>query len=845
MAKKKIVKLTAEEIQALENGPMPELDDLNDRFHRSMDEVNKTHLIQVNVAQAAEEYACLFGANKNIYRVTPSIIDGCRPGKRRMLYMWWLRNKKPTNTNAETMRRLTSVKGFTKVNNVMADTVKIHPHGDTGVYTTIVNEGQKFRNNVLIMNTQGNFGNVSGDEASAQRYIEVGMNEYVVDCFFSDFEDYCVPMKLTYDESMFEPEYLPAKYPHVLFNPQLSGIGYGFISNIVPFNVTEVLEATIKLMKNPDAKIMLIPDFQSGVDIVDNGEFKDINKTGKGKLKVQGSYTIDHITNTIVITSLPLDVYADPWISSVVPLCDKGGIFEKVIKDIRNNSDENNVKITLVLAKDANPEEVMDYLLKKTKLRDTHSVKIAVMEEYNAYETGIKELLLDWIEYRKDAVLSMFNNRYVKTLERQHMNDILIKMSSEKNRADTMKIAGTSKNRQENIQILMDKYKMTSLQAKTVVEMKIYQFNEDKHQEYKELKKKYKEDIAYIEGILDSEELLDQYIIDQLKEGIAKYGHPRHSRVISYDNKESEVKDTMHLVGISQNGYIKKIKYKEGTPIGSVGEDTRNLTVFTIGNRESIFVIDETGMINRIAISSIPNMKPSDPGILLSRFFKVTGKVITVLPCPSKERAIGMTNASYLMVTEEGYGKRVSYEDVKVKDGSSISIISLNPGDKLAKVILLPTSDLDVVICTNMGNGIRLPISDIKEVGRNAKGSRLIETKVEEDVTGLCAINPAIKHLLYITSSGKMKLTELKYFPVSQRRSASISLISLDSNEQLIGVASAKKSDMVKLYGKKGADSYDLVSVGDVPVRARASKGERILKLQRGELITGFKLFNN
>ena len=501
MAKKKNGQYSKEEVHKLEIQESKEPLRVDGDFHKMMNEVSKHRLIKVNVALAAEEYACIFGANKNLYRVVPSMQDGLRPGKRRMLYSWWNALKRPT--------KFSDIKEKSKkVNDIMSSSTVIHPHGDTAIYETIVNEGQIFRNNATLIRRQGNYGNVSGQEAGAPRYIEMYMTEYLFDCFFDGFKDYCIPMKETYNGEDIEPEYFPAKYPHALFNPQFSGIGYGLASNIPPFNVTEVLEACIKLIKNPNAKIMLIPDFKNGCDVIDTGEFKAINETGEGKVMVQASYTIDPIQNIIRITSLPLNVFVKPWIEKVVPLCQKGGPLDKKIIDIRNNSTEGDVKLTLVLAKDANPDDVMDYLLKKTSLRMTHSVNLRMIDDYKDFTYGVKSYLKTWLMFRRDSIRYMFNSKLVKTLEREHMLDVLLMVFNGKNAEETLKINRTAKNRADANKKLMERYKITSLQANTITEMHMYQFNEDTYARFKDEKEKLKQDEKTIMEIISDDKAL-------------------------------------------------------------------------------------------------------------------------------------------------------------------------------------------------------------------------------------------------------------------------------------------------------------------------------------------------
>lgn len=841
MAKKRGTEIDKSTIDANENVEKI-LSTNSEMFHKLMDKVNKDRVATINIAIAAEEFACIYGANKNLYRILPSLQDGLRPGKRRTLYALWKASGEPQNTKPETLsamkrntHKLTSIIG-----KAMGD---YHPHGDTSIAETLCGEGQSFRNNINTIGTQGAYGSINGERHAAPRYLETYVPEYLIDCFFDDFDSYCVPMKPTYDGRRLEPEYLPAKYPHVLFNPQFSGIGIGLASNIPPFNIQEVLEATIKLIKNPDAKIMLIPDFKFGVDVVDTGMFKQINKTGEGSLTVQGRYIVDGVKNTITVKSLPLNVYGKNWIAKIVQAFKKGGVLEGKVVNVDNYSDDEQINIIITLTPDTNPDEVVKWLTEKSGMKTTHAVSLHVVDNYVPYVYGVKSLLKEWIKFRRDCLRSMCNYKLVRIMEKDHVTDALLMLSSSKERAEkAMQIARESVNKEENAERLMKEFHISSLQADRIAEMRLTQFNKDRTKEYKAAKKEYAEEIKRLTGILQDDSLIDDLMIEQLEEGIKKYGSPRRSRVIRLD-EELEIPDTLHLVGISKSGYIKKLKFKAGRPIGEVGKDNRNVTILKAGNRESIYVISSDGTISQIPISSIPDMKDDDIGVEVKRYFGGSGEIVTVLKAPNKKEELTTAELELLVVTKNGFAKRVKLADLKLREGKEQKILNLNDGDALSKVIAVTDNRLDVVVCTSLGNGIRLPIDSIKAASKTAKGQRIITMVTEEDVTDLSIIDPSIKHLLYITSSGKMKLTELKYFPQADRGSKTISLISLDSTERLIGVISAKKTDMIKLYGKKGGDNYDPIGVSEVPVRSRVSKGERIIKTLRSDVIVGFKLF--
>ena len=754
-----------------------------------------------------------------------------------MFYAWWENAGKPTNTKKETLNRLK----FQKVHNIASWSMVYHPHSVDSNEEIIANEGQDWNNNVLTVVPQGNFGSIRGDRPASGRYIEAKMSEYLIDCFFDDFYKYSIPMKESYDGERIEPEFLPAKYPHALFNPQLSGIGYGLASNIISFNVAEVLRATIKLIKDPHAKIMLVPDIPTGAEIVDTGLFKEINKTGVGKITMRASAEINHNKNIINITSLPLQMSSMQVIKKIIEKKKKNE-FQEII-DILDYTKLGKTDIRIILKNDANPDKVLKKLYEKgTGLKDTFPVCIKLIDDYREFDYGIKSFLKEWIEYRRDVVRSMFSNNLIQTMEKQHMNEVLLFVFNEDNAEKTLKICKKSSSRKETIEKLQSKYGITSLQASTIADMRLYNFNKDSYQRYKEEKKILKDEVDKIMTILDNENLIDEFIIDQLESGIKKYGQPRRSKIVKEDSELDieQIPDTEHLIAITENGIIKKINLDKFNTIGVVGKKSDNFSIIRINNREDILIIDSTGEGIRIPVSSLPDMDINDTGVELSRYFKCSGKIISML----KLQDIDMLDDKFLtiiLVTKYGFCKRIKIKEFKGITGSRNSI-TLNDGDEVVSALFAMEDDSsDIIIYTNKGYGIRIPINDIKIYGKAAKGSRQIQLKENEFVINSNVIDPLRKTLFYITSAGRMKITQEKYFPRMKKTDEPLQLITLENNETLLYILSVShKKDTVRVYFKnKEPVEYKL---SNLKLTTRIAKGEKVLKVPKGESVVSVKI---
>lgn len=776
-------------------------------------------IIEFDIGEAGEEFAKLFGANKNLYRITPSMIDGLKPVQRRILY-----TMRTNDAKGKQLRKAQKIAGDTMG--------RLHPHGDGSIEGAIGSMAQPWNWNCPMIEGKGNFGSIRGDEVAALRYIEAKLSDFAIDCYFSDFEMSNVPKLLAYTGREYEPAYLPSKYPISLVNPQLSSIGYGLASNITCFNFNEVMKATIKLIKDPKAKVFLVPDSPTGCDVVDNGGFEAINSSGKSKFVLRASYDVDYSENVIRITSLPLQTTAEQVIQKVIELQRKGVIDS--VMDINDYTKKSTVDIHIVLKRDANPDKLIETLMKKdTGLKKTYSCEIRLVDDFKSKIYSPKELLLGWIEYRKDCIRSIYNEKIITAMSEHHMNELYIFITGEENGKKAQTIIRKSKNKEEAKQHLIKEFGITTLQADAVAKLSMYDFTEERRKYFKDRQKILKEEVKRCEAILNDDNAVDKIIEDQLKEGMKKWGCPRKSQVVKDGKGEVKVPNTMHILGISKDGFIKKISSDE-ISIGNVGK-TSNVMATIINNRDNVLVFDSSGMVSRISVSALPDMTFDDIGVEISRYFKVNGEVVSMIrESDVKEHS----DSTIVLVTKKGFGKKTSLSEFKKLKTSTISI-TLDEEDELVSVIPSLDGD-DFIVYTNFGDGIRLSTKDFKSYKKTAKGLSLISLKPNERVVGIDTLYSDRKHLLYITSSGRLKRTDLKYFPVMKRKDDAISLIALERGESLIGVNGVKNGDVLVCYRKKSSPVE--IPIKDIKVTTRIAKAEKMVKTPKGDEVIAYKI---
>lgn len=780
-------------------------------------------MYQKNIADACEEYTKIFGANKNLYRIMCSMQDGLKPVQRRFLYTLY-KGKGRTQ--------------FIKMSKAASDTIAMfHPHGNVAVEDVGAGMASPISNNIATVEGQGNFGSYKAAEASASRYIECRLSKYAHKCFFEDFESSNVDMKLSYTGDDWEPETLPARYPHALFNPQLSGIGYAFASNIMSYNITEVLESTIKLIKNPKEKIYIVPDSPTGADIIDDGQFEQICQTGVGTVTLRGTIEVDEINNTITITSIPLQTTIDGIIRKIVELKEKR-MFDEILRIDDYTKNKTGVKTIIYLDKSANPYKTIDKLYSKnTGLKKTYPVGMKMIDDYKDYDYGVKSFLLAWIEYRRDTVRSSYNTRLVRAMEQQNMNDALILITQGDNYKNTLNLAVKSENRAEFAKALMKEYKIDSQKAETVSQMRVHSFTKESARGYLQKREELINEINMLEKILDDDEEIDKVIIDQLKEGIKMFGFPRKSKIVK-DTDEDNIKDTDHILIISKDGYVKKLNH-DSKVLGQVGAGNEQYMRININNKEDLLVFDSTGMVSKIPVSAIPDMEVKDNGVLLERFFPVHGKIVSALIAPTEvELKKKGKDLFVVFLTKQGFVKKTLLTEFSHINGSMAAIKLPNTDELVATEFAFDNTVKDMVIFTDRGNGIRRDINEFSVMKANARGVRQITMSDDESCVGFDKINPGKKYMFYITSAGRAKITDIKYFPTMKRKDEVLSLINLENKERLVGIHSVSKDDSVMIYKKNS--NPDVIDVKDMPVSTRIAKAEKMIKTPKGDSVIAY-----
>lgn len=756
-----------------------------------------------NIAEYSKELDIIHGVSINTARITPDFIDGLKPVQRRALYIMYLKDK------GKSFRKLASISGDTFG--------RVHPHSPVAIDDAIIGMAQWWNNNIPLINGSGNWGDPTGSEAGASRYIYAKLSDYCQSCFFDDWKDSVVDMTLAYDEETKEPIYLPAKYPNVLLNGTL-GIGFGLSSNIPPYNFREVVEACILLMKNPDAKIILIPDIPSGADVVET-DFGRICETGTGTYTQRCKYEIDAENNLITITALPTYITSNNIREKIADIKMKNGLPELVNM---NDLSGLNINIQLTIRNDVNPYKFMKKLIKEVAgLEKGYPVNVTVTNDYRTYDLSIKDLILRWIDWRREQKRISISHKKTDLLSEQRTNGVKIFLMSKENLDKTINIFRSGKNRTEIEEKLISTYRnseirMDSLQARTLSNMRLVELSTESYDACIKRRDEIEKELKDVDEVLNTENGTDKLIIAELRDGIKKFGTNRKSNVVPHKISVSYEVEGRCILQLSSDGNIIR---RMGSNIEEepIPIDNNGFAV-AVDNDSSFILVDETAHHSFIRVNEIP----LDSEVPVNRYSKQTlnGNIVAMLPVDIDD------DRCCTLISRKGMLKRIRISDV---GPSKKACMDLSDGDRLVRgIVTRMKSNKDILIYTREGMGQRLDPNSIKITSPLAKGGNGFKLSGDDEIIGCYAINPEEnQYILYVTTKGKVRLNLIEYLPMrDSKHDAMVKLLPLNERDKLMAVVGCNKLDKVQVYFDDGTseiidiDKLEESTMGSEPKKA-------------------------
>jgi len=732
---------------------------------------------------------------------------------------------------------------------------KYHPHGDAAVYDSMVRLAQDFSLRYPLVWGQGNFGSMDGDSAAAYRYTEAKLKP-IADEMLLDIEKDTVDFTPTFDGTHQEPVVLPAKLPQLLLNGTM-GIAVGMATNIPPHNLTELTDAIAHLIDNPEADIDDLmnfikgPDFPTGGIIYNSREIKEAYSVGKGKIVTRGKADIIETKSgsfQIVISEITYATNKATMITRIADLVKEGKL--QGIKDLRDESDKDGVRIVVELKKDAYPQKILNSLYSNTDLQKNFNVNmLALVDGIEPQILNLKSILEHFIKHRQIVVTRRTQYDLQKAKDRAHILEGLKKALDHIDAIiETIKKSATKEIAHQN---LMKKFKLSDKQTTAILEMKLQTLAGLERKKIEDELKEKKIIIGELEDLLKSTKKLLGVVRKEVLEIKEKYGDERKTRVIKGGIGEFKQEDLIPneeaIITITQDGYIKRMdpnsyKVQKRGGKGVIGATTKEgdsiEQVTSVMTHDNLMFFTNTGKVFQTKAYEIPVSQRTAKGQAIVNFLQLSqDEKITEMIAFNKEDSYKF----FFMTTGNGTVKKVKIEDFENVRRSGLIAINLDKGDTLGWV--KPTTGTDeIVITTAQGQAIHFKESDVRAMGRNAAGVRGIKLKRDDKVVGADSVlkNQKGNQLLIISENGFGKRTDLKFYKIQKRGGSGIKTSSVTAKTGKLVAAKVVNVDDIEVDMLITSAQGQIIRIPlkSVSILGRATQGVRIMKPSAGDKIS-------
>ncbi|WP_191859696.1 DNA gyrase subunit A [Hanstruepera ponticola] len=805
-------------------------------------------LIPINIEDEMKSAYIDYSMSVIVSRALPDVRDGLKPVHRRVLYGMHELGVRSNTAHKKSARIVGEVLG------------KYHPHGDTSVYDTMVRMAQEWSLRYMLVDGQGNFGSIDGDSPAAMRYTEARMRKISED-MLADIDKETVDHKLNFDDTLQEPTVLPTRIPGLLVNGA-SGIAVGMATNMPPHNLSEVVDGIVAYIENNDIEIdelithVKAPDFPTGGTIYGYDGVIEAFKTGRGRIVMRGKANIEEVQGreSIVVTEIPYQVNKADMIKKTADLVNDKKL--EGISTIRDESDRNGMRIVYVLKRDAIPNIVLNKLFKYTALQSSFSVNNIALVNGRPQMLNLKDLIYHFVEHRHDVVVRRTTYELRKAEERAHILEGLIIASD--NIDEVIALIRASSNADEAREKLIERFELSEIQAKAIVEMRLRQLTgleQDKlRSEYEDLMKT----IEDLKDILDKKERRMEIIKDELLEVKNKYGDERRSQ-IEYAGGDLSIEDMIPdeqvVITISHAGYIKRTSLTEYKTqnrggVGQKASTTRNEDflehLFVGTNHQYMLFFTQKGKCFWMRVYEIPEGSKTSKGRAIQNLINIEqdDKVMAFI-CTQDLKDEDYINSHYvIMATKNGQVKKTSLEQYSRPRTNGINAITIKDGDELLEA-KLTTGNSQVMLALKSGKAIRFEEAKTRPMGRNASGVRGITLANDKDeVIGMIAIeNPQEESVLVVSEKGYGKRTYIDdpedgeaVYRITNRGGKGVKTISItDKTGHLVAIKSVTDDDDLMIINKSGIAIR--MAVNDLRVMGRATQGVKLINLKGGDSI--------
>lgn len=807
----------------------------------SNNNIAKLHIIPLQIEQELKESFLDYAMSVVVSRALPDIRDGLKPVHRRILYAMYslgFFHNKPYHKSARI------------VGEVMA---KFHPHGDLAIYQTMVGLAQDFSKRYPLLDGQGNWGSVDGDNAAAMRYTEVRMHKITQELLF-DLEKETVPFVPNFDESLEEPTVFPSRLPQLLINGT-SGIAVGMATSIPPHNLGEVIDACLALLSNKDLSedelISLIPapDFPTGGIICGRGGVVKAYKTGRGNVIVRAVIDIEEGNNNtqkLIVTELPYQVNKADLIIKIAEL-----VKEKIVEGISNIRDESNrkgMRIVIELKRGEVPQVVLNQLYKHTALQSSISILMLGILDNQPIVFTLKELILEFLQHRKKVVYRRTQFELKKAKEREHiLQGFIVALT---NIDEIIALIKKSDSAQIAVTQLHEKFSFSEIQAKAILEMRLQRLTGMEQVKIREEMEEIKKNIAYLNSVIQDPEILKKEIQTELQEIKTNYNDPRRTKIegaLDILTEADLIQDLDMVVTLTVKGYVKRVgletydtQHRGGR--GKMGmatlEDDIVQHMFVAKNHDMLLFFTNLGRVYSMQVFELPEAGRTAKG----------RAIINLLPLQANEHVVkllptrGLEGKFLVMITKDGIIKKTDATDFSKIRQTGIRALTLRENDELAFCALSTGKDT-LLIATASGMGIRFLEEEVRAMGRQASGVIGIRMRGDDHVVGFEVISDGDGDMLFATAHGYGKKVNVADFRIAHRGGLGVRTIPTDKrNGKVIGLAMVKENSEIMLIDKSG--KIIRMPTSEIRSMGRQAKGVRLIRLDQEQILASIVAFD-
>ncbi len=797
-------------------------------------------LIPINIEDEMKSAYIDYSMSVIVSRALPDVRDGLKPVHRRVLFGMHELGVRSNSSHKKSARIVGEVLG------------KYHPHGDTSVYDAMVRMAQEWSLRYMLVDGQGNFGSIDGDSPAAMRYTEARMRK-IADDMLADIDKETVDYQLNFDDSLKEPTVLPTRVPNLLVNGA-SGIAVGMATNMPPHNLAEVVDGTVAYIENNDIEIdelithIKAPDFPTGGIIYGYDGVKEAFHTGRGRVMMRAKATFEEVQGKecIIVHEIPYQVNKADMIKKTADLVNDKKI--EGISNIRDESDRNGMRIVYILKRDAIPNIVLNMLYKYTALQTSFSVNNIALVKGRPQLLNVKEMIHYFVEHRHEVVVRRTQYELKKAEDRAHILEGLIIASD--NIDEVIAIIRASSNADQARENLMERFKLSEIQAKAIVEMRLRQLT---GLEQDKLRTEYDEiilTIADLKDILEKKERRMQIIKDELLEIKDKYGDERRSEINLAGgdlSMEDMIPDEQVVITISHAGYIKRTPLSEYKTqnrggVGQKASSTRNEDflehLFVGTNHQYMLFFTLKGKCFWMRVFEIPEGSRTSKGRAIQNLINIeSDDNVKAFICTQDLKDEEYVNGHYvIMATKKGVVKKTSLEQYSRPRQNGINAITVRDGDELLEA-KLTTGTSQIFLGLKSGKAIRFEEGKTRPMGRNASGVRGITLANDADeVIGMVSVHNFEDEILVVSEKGYGKRSSIEDYRITNRGGKGVKTISVTQKTGgLVAIKNVTDSDDLMIINKSGIAIR--MSVEDLRVMGRATQGVKLINIKDNDSI--------